>query len=67
MFPKTPTIDELLAWIDEDLTACRFNFADSNTRGDNERAKLWARRSGYMEAALEVISLFTEETSQATK
>ena len=47
MFRKTPTIAELRAWIDEDLSACRFNFADSNARGDTGRAGFWANRAGY--------------------
>lgn len=67
MFRKTPTIAELRAWIDEDLRACRFNFADSNARGDTGRAGFWANRVGYLEASLEVLDWFTEETSQAPK
>lgn len=67
MFKKPTTVHELRAWIDEDLSACRFNFADSNARGDSARASFWAKRSSYLEASLEVIDWFNEETSQAMK
>lgn len=67
MARKDPTVHDLRAWIDEDLSACRFNFADSAARGDGGRAGFWAKRAGYLEASLEVIEWFTEETSRAMK
>jgi hypothetical protein len=57
---KNPSVSELSAWIDEELTACRFNFATNNGDNNTEAAAFFARRVGYLEAALEVVGWFND-------
>lgn len=58
--PKTPTVEQLTAWLEEEMQACRFNYAGSMK--DPERAAFWARRQGYLDATVEVVGWFREET-----
>lgn len=62
MAAKSPTVDALSLWLEEELKACRFNFAEHNASGQSEIAGFWARRAGCLEAAGEVIYWFNEES-----
>lgn len=59
---KSPSVAELTEWLAVETNACRFNFADSNASGQAERAAFWTRRLGYLEATVEVIGWFREDT-----
>lgn len=59
---KPPSVAELTAWLEEEMQACRFNYASS--MADPERASFWARRQGYLEATAEVIGWFQSELAE---
>lgn len=64
---KAPTIADLVAWLEVEKDACRFNFRNLNASGQNEQAGFFARRMDYLEVATEVIDWHRVDSASDTK
>ena len=61
---KTPSVAELRAWIETELENARAAYA-SHAHNSPEAASFHARRSGYLDASLEVIDWFETELADS--